>query len=254
MGILQTLILSIVEGVTEFLPISSTGHQILAASLMRVTETDFVKSFVIAIQLGAIAAVAWLYKKEIVSNRALWPKVLVAFIPTAILGLIFYKIIKVYLLGNLPITLLALAIGGLILIVFERIVKIGYTKIEDMNLVQAFVVGLAQSVSMIPGVSRAAASIVGGMVQGLSREEAVKFSFLLAIPTMAAATGLDAIKTGWKFDTPELVLMGFGFVIAFTTAMLTVKWLVEFVRSHSFVGFGIYRILLAGAFWWWMSK
>jgi len=253
MSILQTLILSIIEGVTEFLPISSTGHLVLASSFLNISQTDFVKSFEIAIQLGAIVAVVWLYRNEIIGNRALWPKVGIAFVPTAVLGLIFYPFIKTFLLGNLPVTLLALAIGGLILIGFEKVIKTGYTKIEDMTWVQALVAGMAQSASMIPGVSRAAATIVGGMSQGLSREEAVKFSFLLAIPTMAAATGLDAIKTGWRFDTFEFAIMSLGFVTAFVTAMLTVKWLVGFVRSHSFVGFGVYRLLLAGVFWWWMK-
>lgn len=254
MNILQALLLSIVEGITEFLPISSTGHLILASSLLHITETDFVKSFLVAIQLGAIAAVAWLYRQEIFTNRKLWPKVLVAFVPTAVVGLVLYKFIKTYLLGSVSITLAALALGGIALIVFEKLKIVGTKKIEDLTLPQAAIVGLVQSLSVIPGVSRAAATILGGMGLKLSREEAVKFSFLLAIPTMAAATGLDLVKSGWGFTTFDFLLIGLGAVAAFITALLTVKWLVTFVRKHSFVGFGVYRLALAAVFWWWVSK
>lgn len=254
MTILQALILSLIEGLTEFLPISSTGHLILASNLLKITETDFVKSFLIAIQLGAIAAVAWLYASDILTNRKLWPKVIVAFIPTAIVGLVLYKIIKIYLLGNVGVTLAALAIGGLILIGFEKVVKVGTKKIEDLTWAQAGIVGLVQAASIIPGVSRAAATIIGGMSLKLSREEAVKFSFLLAIPTMAAATGLDLLKSGWSFTSSEFLIIGVGSIAAFITALLTVEWLVKFVRRHTFISFGVYRLLLAGVFWWWMSK
>lgn len=258
MNILQALILSIVEGVTEFLPISSTGHLILASKLLIISQSEFVKSFEIAIQLGAIAAVAWMYKTEIVTNRKMWSKIILAFIPTAIIGLVFFKIIKTNLIGNVGVTLAALAVGGVFLIFLEKIPlfnsKTKKKSIEDLSNKQSVIIGMAQSLSVIPGISRAAATIVGGLGMGLTREEAVKFSFLLAIPTMAAATGLDIIKTGWHFDLNQFVILGIGFTGAFTTAFLTVKWLVGFVHKHNFVGFGVYRLVLAGVFWWWMSK
>lgn len=258
MNILQAVILSIVEGVTEFLPISSTGHLILASKLLAITQSEFVKSFEIAIQLGAIAAVAWMYKTEIVTNRKMWPKIILAFIPTAIIGLVFFKIIKTNLIGNVGITLAALAVGGVFLIFLEKIPLFNsQTKkksIADLSNKQSVIIGIAQSLSVIPGVSRAAATIVGGLGVGLTREEAVKFSFLLAIPTMAAATGLDIIKTGWHFTTNEFLILGVGFAGAFITALLTVRWLVKYVRKHNFFGFGVYRLVLAGVFWWWMSK
>jgi len=258
MNILQAVVLSIVEGITEFLPISSTGHLILVSKLLAISQSEFVKSFEIAIQLGAIAAVAWMYKNEIITNKKIWPKIILAFIPTAIIGLVFFKIIKTYLIGNVGITLAALAVGGVLLIFLEKIPlfnsKTKKKTIPDLSNRQSIIIGVAQSLSVIPGVSRAAATIVGALGMGLTREEAVKFSFLLAIPTMAAATGLDIIKTGWRFTGSEFAILGVGFVGAFVTALLTVKWLVEYVRKHNFAGFGVYRLLLAGVFWWWMSR
>lgn len=258
MNILQAVILSIVEGVTEFLPISSTGHLILVSKLLSISQSEFVKSFEIAIQLGAIAAVAWMYRNEIITNKKMWPKIIMAFIPTAIIGLVFFKIIKTDLIGNVGVTLAALAVGGAFLIFLEKIPlfnsKTKKKNIEDLSNKQSVIIGVAQSLSVIPGVSRAAATIVGGLGVGLTREEAVKFSFLLAVPTMAAATGLDVLKTGWHFDINQFVILGVGFVGAFTTAFLTVKWLVEHVRKHDFFGFGVYRLVLAGVFWWWMSR
>ncbi len=257
MNILQAVVLSIVEGITEFLPISSTGHLILASKLLVITQSEFVKSFEIAIQLGAIAAVAWMYKTEIITNRKIWPKIILAFIPTAIIGLIFFKIIKTYLIGNVGVTLAALAAGGVFLIFLEKIPlfnpKTKKKTIVDLSNKQSIIIGVAQSISVIPGVSRAAATIIGGLGMGLTREEAVKFSFLLAIPTMAAATGLDIIKTGWNFDMNQFLILGVGLVGSFTTAFLTVKWLVGFVRKHNFVGFGVYRLALAGVLAWWMG-
>lgn len=254
MNILQAIVLAIVEGITEFLPISSTGHMILASNLLAISETNFVKSFEIAIQLGAIAAVAWLYRQEIIKNRKLWPKIILAFVPTAIAGLIFYKIIKNFLLGNVWVTIIALAVGGVFLIGFEKLVKPGQKTIAELSVIDSLLIGLIQAVSMIPGVSRAAATIVGGVAFKLTREEAVKFSFLLAIPTMAAATGLDLLKSGWSFSTNEYLLIGLGTIVAFVTAIFTVEWLVGFVRKHNFTGFGIYRVFLAGVFWWWIKR
>jgi len=253
MNILQALILSAVEGVTEFLPISSTGHLVLASSLLSIPQTEFVKSFEIIIQLGAILAVTGTVSSN--SWRKYWKQVLFAFLPTGVLGLILYKLIKTYLLGNVWVTAGALAGGGIMIILIEKF-KILTTKfqinsksqISNLKSRQAIFVGLCQSVSMIPGVSRAMASIFGGMGVGLSREEATQFSFLLAVPTMAAATGLDLFKSGWSFSGNEWILLGAGFAGAFVTALGTVRWLMDYVKKHDFTIFGIYRIVLGLVF------
>lgn len=257
MDFLQTIILSIVEGLTEFLPISSTGHLILAAEVLNIPQTDFVKSFEIIIQLGAILAVVFLYWKKVITNTRLWPKLAVAFLPTGIIGLLFYKLIKGFLLGNQSIVLLALFIGGALLIILEKVYKEQkhhISNIDQISSKQAFLIGLCQSVSIIPGVSRAAATIIGGMFLGLKRTTAVEFSFLLAIPTMAAATGLDLIESNFSFTTNEYILLAVGLLGSFITALFAVKFLLKFVQTHTFIPFGIYRILLALLFWIFVLK
>ncbi len=242
----QTLILSTVEGITEFLPISSTGHLIMAAQILHIAQTDFTKSFEIIIQLGAILGVVWLYWREILQNAKLWRPVTTAFVPTALVGFVLYKFIKHFLLGNSLITVIALLVGGVILIFLEKFFR--YKKsltIEALSLKQAVIIGFYQALSIVPGVSRAAATIVGGMIMGMSREEAVKFSFLLAIPTMAAASGLDLIKSSFSFSRGEWTLLALGFGGAFITAILTVKSFVRFVEKHNLVYFGVYRIIAA---------
>lgn len=251
MTIIQSLILSIVEGFTEFLPISSTGHMILAGKIMNIAETDFVKSFEIIIQFGAILAVALLFINKLKKNPTFFPKLFVAFLPAAGVGFILYKFIKSILLGNSYVTVVSLVIGGLLLIVFEKFWKNKKptTNFQTMTYAQAFVIGLFQSISVIPGVSRAAATIVGGMVMGLSREEAVEFSFLLAIPTIAAASGYDLMKSHIQWSTPELMMLVFGFVGAFISALIAVKWFLEFIKKNTFLPFAYYRIAAGILFW-----
>ncbi|MDP3988575.1 MAG: undecaprenyl-diphosphate phosphatase [Candidatus Levybacteria bacterium] len=252
MDYLQTIIFSIVEGFSEFLPISSTGHLVLTADLLKIPQTDFIKSFEIIIQLGAIFAIIFLYWKTFLQGRAIWEKVLVAFLPTAILGFTFYKIVKNVLLGNTMITLGALFLGGIALIVLELIYKEKehhVDKIENLSLKTAFFIGLFQSLSMIPGVSRSAATIIGGLLLGTKRKTAVEFSFLLAVPTMFAATGLDLIKSNLSFDSNEITLLAIGFLGAFTVAVLAVKFFLNFIQKHTFIPFGVYRIILAVAFY-----
>ena len=257
MNLGQVLVLAIVEGVTEFLPVSSTGHLVLLARILGIFQTEFVKSFEIAIQLGAILSVVWLYRRDLAKDWETWKRMLVGFLPTGILGLIFYRVIKNFLLGNEAVTLWALFVGGIVLIVCERIwmrsflAKPGDSSfnLRDISLSSAFKIGLAQSLSMIPGVSRAGAAIIGGMAVGLSRTAAVEYSFLLAIPTMAAATGLDLIKSGWGLSGGEFGLMGIGFAGSFLVAAATVKWLTAFVKRRTLAVFGWYRILLVGLWW-----
>lgn len=253
MSFIQVIILSIVEGITEFLPISSTGHLILISNFLKIPQTEFVKSFEIIIQLGAIFAVAVLYWRTILFKKEIWLKVLTAFLPTAILGFTLYKMIKSYLLGNTWVTLWALFLGGIALIILEKIYKEDKNKLEkidQLSFKQAFIIGLFQSISMIPGVSRAAATIFGGLFSGLKRKEAVEFSFLLAIPTMFAATGLDLVKSSFSFSGNQWLLLIIGFIGAFITAILAVKYFLRFIQKHTFISFGIYRIILALIFWW----
>lgn len=248
MTVLQALILSAIEGLTEFLPISSTGHLILAASLLRVLQTDFVKTFEIFIQLGAIFAVVVFYFTKFIRRPRAWLPTTLAFLPTVVIGLTFYRIIKQYLIGDVRVVLAALFIGGVILLLLERFYKPRYKnliKIEDIKPWQALIIGLCQSISVIPGVSRAAATIAGGLVLGLPRETAVEFSFLLAVPTMLAAASYDLLKSGFSFSSYQFLLLGLGFGGAFVTALLAIKVLVGFVKKHTFAPFGIYRIALA---------
>ena len=198
MNILQVLIFGVVEGITEFLPISSTGHLILTAKLLGVGQSEFIKSFQIAIQLGAILSVVVIYWDRLTSGSKIWKRLLVSFLPTALIGALLYKMIKRYLLGNNAVVLWSLFIGGLFLIIFELLYRRKEEEVEEICAIsyrQALIIGLFQSVAMIPGVSRAAATIIGGLVVGLKRKTIVEFSFLLAIPTMFAATSLDIYKS-----------------------------------------------------------
>lgn len=240
MNIWQAIILSIVEGVTEFLPISSTAHLELTAQILRLTQTDFIKSFEIIIQLGAIASVAILYFKKILKDPSLIWKILIAFLPTGVLGLVFYKLIKNYLLGNSWVAIVTMFVGGLFLLKF-KINK----PIQKLSIPKLLTIGLFQSLAMIPGVSRALVTIWGGEWVGLSRSDAVEMSFLLAVPTMAAATGLDLLKMGFSFSRQEWFVLAVGFMGAFLSALLVVKWLIKFVQTHDFKIFGWYRIALA---------
>ena len=252
----QAIILGIVEGITEFLPISSTGHLILVSKLMNLAETPFVKSFMIIIQLGSILAVVVLYWKKIWSNSDIWKKVIVAFIPTAVIGLIFYKIVKTYLLGNITVTILALAIGGVVLVFFERWVKRPVpTEAGSAGLtyMQSFGVGVFQAIAIIPGVSRSTATIVGGQLIGVEKRAMIDFSFILAIPTMLAATGLDLIKNAGSFSSDQFGMLSLGFIVSFIVALLAVRTFLAYIQKNSFAAFGIYRILVAILFlvlWW----
>jgi undecaprenyl-diphosphatase len=253
MTIIEALILSIVEGLTEFLPISSTGHLALASSLLGIPQTEFVKSFEIAIQLGAIAAVLTMYGRSRLFAAGMPLRLAVAFAPTAAVGLVLYPLIKAQLIGNVAVTLWALLIGGIALILLEwylerrkRQSPQAEKQIEQLTTKQFFLIGICQSLAVVPGVSRAAATIIGGRLLGLSRLAAVEFSFLLALPTMAAATGLDIVKSGWQFAGFEWVLLAVGCAGAYVSALIAIRFLLRYIQTRSFVAFGIYRILLAG--------
>jgi len=251
MNVFQAVVLSLVEGITEFLPISSTGHLILASKLLNIPQTEFVKSFEIIIQFGAILAVVVLYFKTLIKKTEIIKRVLIAFFPTAVLGLIFYSFIKHFLIGNLFVVIASLFFGGILMLLFEKVFKTkkGIKNIGNLSYKKSFVTGVIQSISMIPGVSRAAATIYGGLGVGLNRKSAVEFSFLLAVPTMFAATVLDLLKVGFTFSRGEYLILSIGFVGAFISAMITIKYLINYVKKHSFRIFAVYRIVLAAIFW-----
>jgi undecaprenyl-diphosphatase len=245
MNFLDAIILGIIEGITEFLPVSSTGHLILASALLKLSNTEFLKSFEISIQLGAILSVVVLYARTVLKNRELIWKTSVAFIPSCIIGLIFYKTVKQYLMGNQNIVALSFLIGGVFLILFELWQKNRRAGTTEISYKQAFLVGVFQMISMIPGVSRSAATIIGGMLLGIDRKSIVEFSFLLAVPTMAAASALDIMKSGSNFTGDEVRLLLVGFIVSFLVALLAVKVFLKFIQNHTFIPFGIYRIVAA---------
>ncbi len=250
MELWHAIVLGIVEGITEFLPVSSTGHLLLVSHIAHIPENDFTKSFEIIIQLGAILAVFVLYPKKLLLEKPVFMRVIAAFIPTGILGLLFYKAIKHYLLGNLLVVVGSLFAGGIIIILFERYYKKSHEKnIEDLTYKEAAVIGLVQCLSFVPGVSRSAATIFGGMWSGLSRTQAVEFSFLLAVPTMAAATGLDLLKNyNMILASGNVLVLLVGFVVSFLVALASIKFLLRFVSKNNFTVFGVYRIIIAVVF------
>ncbi|QQR54559.1 undecaprenyl-diphosphatase UppP [Candidatus Peregrinibacteria bacterium] len=250
MTLLHAFILGIVEGFTEFLPISSTAHLALTGKLLGLEQTEYFKSFEIIIQLGAILAVIALYWRSLLQWEVI-KRLIVGFIPTGILGLLFYKLVKLYLLESFPVMLTALLVGGILLIVFEKThtEKKGEVKgVAAIPYKTCLYIGLFQSLAMIPGVSRSAATIVGGLLLGLQKRTIVEFSFLLAVPTMLAASSLDIYKNAQSFTSDQTVLLSVGFVTSFVMALVSIKFLLATVRRQTFSAFGFYRIGIASVF------
>ncbi|MES2437371.1 MAG: undecaprenyl-diphosphatase UppP [Patescibacteria group bacterium] len=251
MTYIHALILGIIEGITEFLPVSSTAHLDLSARLLSIPTSEFLKTFEIAIQLGAILAVVIIYASWLKRSRELWKRIIIAFLPTGIIGFVLYKLIKSILLGNIEIMVWTLGIGGIVLILFELLYKekpktvSSEQELETLSYKKAFIIGLVQAIAVIPGVSRSAATVIAGRSLGVSRQAIVEFSFLLAIPTMAAATGYSLLKEASSFSSHEFSLLGIGFVAAFISALIAVKTFLKYIRNHTMIGFGIYRIFLA---------
>ncbi len=249
MDILQSIIIAIVEGVTEFLPISSTGHMIITEKVLNVTETDFVKVFTVAIQLGAILAVVVLYWKKFVDFKQwqFYIKLAAAVVPALILGLLFSKRIDALLESSLTVAITMLA-GGIILLFIDNLFKKPVIDQEEkISFPKAVIIGIWQCIAMIPGVSRSAASIIGGMQQGLTRSVAAEFSFFLAVPTMLAATGYKLYKyykESGGFSTAEIQQLAIGNVVAFIVAMLAIKFFINFLKKHGFRVWGWYRIVV----------
>lgn len=251
MTIIQSFIMGIVEGLTEFLPISSTAHLIFTGQLLNIPSSEFLKSFEISIQLGAILSVVILYWKRVFSNLSIIWKLAAAFIPTSIIGLIFYKLVKSFLMESNLVIAISLIIGGIIIILFENWYAKKNIKEEatDLDLdkityKQAAILGVVQALAIVPGVSRAGATIIGGLAQGIKRKTIVEFSFLLAIPTMLAATALDIYKNPTVFTGDQLVIWLIGFITSFVTAIIGVKFFIKYVQKNDFKAFAWYRIIL----------
>lgn len=254
MTFIHSIILGIVEGLTEFLPISSTAHIDIARTLLSIPSSEFIKSFEIIIQLGAILAVVVLYAKKVFSSFKYIKNLIIAFIPTGIIGFILYKLIKSFLLGNVWVAAVALLVGGVIILIFENYQskKIQTqnesaeenTSIEDLNFKQLIILGTAQALAVIPGVSRSGAVIISGRAIGLNRTLITEFSFLLAVPTMLLATIYDIYKSGLDISSSQWGSIAVAFVVSFITALIVIKWLIKYVRSHTFKIFGWYRIII----------
>jgi len=259
------IILGVVEGITEFLPISSTGHLMLTARLLDLGQSEFLKSFEIIIQLGAILSVVALYWRELLVKWEIMKRVVVAFVPTGIIGLVLYKIVKAYLLGSETVVLWSMFLGGLFLLAFEYwygkkspltpLLQSGENnKLENISYGQAAALGLFQSIAIIPGVSRSAATILGGLFMGISRKTIVEFSFLLAVPTMLAATLLDLFKSAGQFSLSQWDFLAVGFFVSFVTALTSIKFLLNFIKKYSFIAFGAYRMAIALIFWFFIVR
>ncbi|MBL0181380.1 MAG: undecaprenyl-diphosphate phosphatase [Chitinophagaceae bacterium] len=249
MDTIQSIIIAIVEGLTEFLPISSTGHMIITEKLLNLSESDFSKVFTVAIQLGAILAVVVLYWKKFFDfkNWKFYAKLIAAVIPALILGFLFSKKIDALLESSLTVAITMLA-GGIILLFIDNVFKEHTIDSEkDVSFPKAILIGVWQCLAMIPGVSRSAASIIGGMQQKLTRSAAAEFSFFLAVPTMLAATGYKLLKYYKEyggFSSNEIKQLAIGNVVAFIVALLAIKFFIGFLKKHGFKVWGYYRIVV----------
>ena len=251
MDILQAIIIGIIEGITEFLPISSTGHMIITEKLLGVQETEFTKLFTVAIQLGAILSVVVLYSKKFFDRSKIrfYVKLVVGVIPALLMGYLFADKID-NLLESTTTVIITMVLGGFVLLFIDNYFKNPTIETEEkINFSKAFVIGIWQVIAMIPGVSRSAASIIGGMQQKLTRKLAAEFSFYLAVPTMLAATGykiFKAYKTQPEIlkDKHNLLALGVGNLVAFVVAMLAIKFFIGYLQKHGFKIFGYYRIIV----------
>jgi undecaprenyl-diphosphatase len=245
MDIFQAIIIGIIEGFTEFLPISSTGHMIVASEFFGLQEGELIKAYEVIIQFAAIMAVMLIYRDKISFKQIeLWQKLILAFLPLAIIGFIFKDHIKA--LFSIDVVAIMFIVGGVIFLVVEKFYKeeeSHVVTVESVSYKQALWVGLAQVFSLIPGTSRAGATIIGGMLTGMDRKTSAEFSFLLAIPVMAAVSGYDLLKHYQDFADANWLAFIVGFVVAFVVAYATIKLFLAFLQRFTFVAFGIYRIL-----------
>ena len=249
MSTYHAIIIAIVEGLTEFLPISSTGHMIITEKILNVTETDFIKVYTVAIQLGAILAVVVLYWKKFFDFKKwrFYLKLAVAVIPALALGFLFSKKIDALLESSFTVAV-SMLVGGIILLFVDGLFKNPTIDTEEkVSFTKGFIIGIWQCLAMIPGVSRSAASIIGGMQQKLTRSAAAEFSFFLAVPTMLAATGyklLKYYKESGGFSSEEVKQLAIGNAVAFIVALLAIKFFIDFLKKHGFAVWGWYRIVV----------
>lgn len=245
MTLFESILIGIVEGLTEFLPVSSTGHMIITEKLLHLPESDFLKTYTVAIQLGAIMAVVVLYRKLFLDfrNPQFYLKLIVGVLPAIVLGALLSDKIDALLESTLTVAV-SLLLGGIFFLFLEKIFK-SQNDSKEAGFLNALWIGFFQCLAMIPGVSRSAASIIGGMQQGLSRNKAAEFSFFLAVPTMAAATGyklLKYFKQNGGFTSEQWQVFTVGNIVAFVTALLAIRFFIEFVKKYGFAVWGIYRI------------
>lgn len=264
----KTVLMGLIEGITEFLPISSTGHMILADEFIQLTDNHaFTAAFTVFIQSGAVLAVVILFRKELwpfSGERSekhfkwlIWAKMLTGMFPAAVLGILFHEFIEKNLFN--PVTVaIALCFYGILLVLFEHHHKTrtnALQSIRDISFKTALLIGLFQCLALIPGTSRSTATILGGMLLGLNRTLAAEFSFFLSVPTIAAAGLLQLIQTDIAFSAIEWSMLAIGFITSFLTASAAIYWLMKFLRRHSFMAFGWYRIVLgATVLCWWFLK
>lgn len=251
MNLIHAVILGLVEGVTEFLPISSTAHLIISSKLLNIRVTEFQKFFEVFIQSGAILAVVLIYWKKIISNKQLMVNIILSFLPTAIVGFLLHKVIKNIFFESFTLIAISLFIVGLFFIVFESLLKKKIIKIDkkiiQMTIIQALLIGLGQSLAVIPGVSRAGAVILTMMFMGFNREESALYSFVLAVPTLLAASAFDFLKTEPNiiFSGNNFIYLLIGTTVSFFSALLAIKWFIKFLQKNTLTSFGVYRIALS---------
>lgn len=242
MTIFDVIVLAIVEGLTEFLPISSTGHMIIAQNLLGIENSEFLKAFIINIQFGAILSVVVLYWRRFFKSMQFYYKLFLAFIPAAILGFLLSDYIDALLESVLTVAI-SLFLGGIILLFSDKWFKRTKSN-QEVTHQNAFIIGLFQCIAMIPGVSRSAATIIGGMAQKLDRKTAAEFSFFLAVPTMFAASAYKLLKTHEVFTADNIHLLIIGNIVAFFVALIAIKAFIAILTRYGFFSFGIYRIII----------
>jgi undecaprenyl-diphosphatase len=246
MSIVEAIILAVIEGITEFLPISSTGHMIIGSSLMGIAEHPFTKMFTVAIQFGAILSVVVLYWKRFFQSFDFYFKILVAFIPAAVCGILFKDYIDA-LLERVEVVGLMLLLGGIFFLFMDKLLKTDSLTDTDVTYRKALGIGFFQVIAMVPGVSRSAATIIGGLSQKLNKKTAAEFSFFLAVPTMFGATLLSLYEffdNGGSFGNKEITALIVGNIVAFIVAMIAIKSFINFLTKHGFAVFGYYRIIV----------
>ncbi|HET9487679.1 MAG TPA: undecaprenyl-diphosphate phosphatase [Chryseosolibacter sp.] len=246
MSIFESILLAVIEGVTEFLPVSSTGHMIIGSSVMGIADDPFTKMFTVAIQFGAILSVVVLYWKRFFQSFDFYFKILAAFIPAVVFGLLLKDTIEA-LLERVDVVGYTLLAGGIFFLFIDRIFKTDEVHNQDITYPKAFKIGFFQVIAMIPGVSRSAATIIGGLSQNLNKKTAAEFSFFLAVPTMFGATVLSMFnfyRSGGSFGQTEITALVIGNVVAFLVAMAAIKSFISFLTRHGFKLFGYYRIVV----------